>query len=108
MAEGKHPFPSRTRQLSPPAPMILAGQLVGKVGRRLVNIEEPSSLSEEGFLLAHHLTRPPSQMQEISSHSIPASRYREDRESLRAFTTFPSAHLSGSLCFANSSNFAPG
>ena len=23
IAEGKHPFPSRTRQLSPPAPMVL-------------------------------------------------------------------------------------
>ena len=33
-AEGSHPFPSRTRKLSPPAPTILTGQLVGKIGRR--------------------------------------------------------------------------
>ena len=30
---GKHPFPSRTRQLSPPGPMILRWQRRGKVGR---------------------------------------------------------------------------
>ena len=34
--------------------MILAGQLVGKVGRRLVNIRKPSSLSEEGFCMGTH------------------------------------------------------
>ena len=33
MAEGPHPFPFRTRQLSPPAPMVLPGQLGGRVGR---------------------------------------------------------------------------
>ena len=34
IAEGKHPVPSRTRKLSPPAPMVLPGQLGGRVGRR--------------------------------------------------------------------------
>ena len=34
IAEGKHPFPFRTRQLSPPALMILRGRPRGKVGRR--------------------------------------------------------------------------
>src|SRR4030042_1902072 len=34
MAQGKHPIPSRTRQLSPAASMILRGQLRGKVERR--------------------------------------------------------------------------
>jgi hypothetical protein len=34
MAEGKHPVPSRTRKLSPPAPMVLPGKLGGRVGRR--------------------------------------------------------------------------
>ena len=32
MAEGKHPFPYRTRQLSPPAPMVLRFTR-GRVGR---------------------------------------------------------------------------
>src|SRR5205814_1531121 len=31
---GSHPFPFRTRQLSLSSPMILRGQLCGKVGRR--------------------------------------------------------------------------
>src|SRR5579859_7356812 len=32
-AEGTHPFPSRTRSLSPPAPTILQGQPCGTIGR---------------------------------------------------------------------------
>ena len=34
MAEGIHAFPSRTRPLSPPAPMVLGPQGPGRVGRR--------------------------------------------------------------------------
>ena len=34
LAERSHPFPSRTRKLSSPAPKILGGQLPGKIGRR--------------------------------------------------------------------------
>ena len=36
MAAGKHPFPFRTRKLSPPAPMVLGGRPPGRVGRRRV------------------------------------------------------------------------
>src|ERR1700684_2753 len=32
IAEGSHPFPSRTRKLSPPAPMVLHGKPCGRVG----------------------------------------------------------------------------
>ena len=32
-AEGNHAFPSRTRPLSPPAPMVLGPQGPGRVGR---------------------------------------------------------------------------
>ena len=34
MAAGSHPFPFRTRKLRLPAPMVLGGQLPGRVGRR--------------------------------------------------------------------------
>ena len=34
MAEVTHPFPSRTRPLSPPAPLVLRWQLRGRVGGR--------------------------------------------------------------------------
>ena len=34
LAERLHPFPSRTRKLSSPAPKILRGQPFGKIGRR--------------------------------------------------------------------------
>src|SRR5262249_47699684 len=33
VAEGTHPFPSRTRSLSPPAPTILRGKPRGTIGR---------------------------------------------------------------------------
>jgi hypothetical protein len=33
VAGGKHPFPFRTRQLSPPAPMVLRAKVRGRVGR---------------------------------------------------------------------------
>ena len=50
MAAGKHPFPFRTRKLSPPAPMVLGGWPPGRVGRRrsysVKNPEENTS----GFL----------------------------------------------------------
>ncbi len=36
MAAGTHPFPFRTRQLRPPAPMVLGGIPPGRVGRRRV------------------------------------------------------------------------
>ena len=32
MSEGPHPFPSRTRKLSPLEPMVLHGRLCGRVG----------------------------------------------------------------------------
>ena len=34
IAAGSHPFPSRTRKLSLPAPMVLGGRPPGRVGRR--------------------------------------------------------------------------
>ena len=40
MAVGKHPFPYRTRQLSPPAPMVLGGEPPGRVGRRRDSLAE--------------------------------------------------------------------
>ncbi len=36
IAAGFHPFPSRTRQLSPPAPMVVGPQGPSRVGRRQI------------------------------------------------------------------------
>src|SRR5581483_148083 len=48
MAEGPHPFPFRTRPLSPPAPMIL--HTSGKVGCRRVKLQAaPISDDRRGF-----------------------------------------------------------
>src|SRR5256885_2815487 len=36
IAAESHPFPFRTRKLSPPAPMVLGGRPPGRVGRRRI------------------------------------------------------------------------
>src|SRR5256885_8520459 len=40
IAAESHPFPSRTRKLSPPAPMVLGGRPPGRVGRRRISQRE--------------------------------------------------------------------
>ena len=50
MAAGQHPFPFRTRQLSPPAPMVLGGRLPGRVGRRR-DISKRRALARAGARL---------------------------------------------------------
>ena len=47
--EGPHPFPFRTRPLSPPGPMVLPGQLGGRVGRRRVNLPKPVKETSPAF-----------------------------------------------------------
>src|SRR5690606_23048121 len=37
IAVGSHPFPFRTRKLSPPAPMVLGERSPGRVGRRRIS-----------------------------------------------------------------------
>ena len=57
MAEGSHPFPFRTRKLSPPAPMVLPSG--GRVGRR------------QAFFCAHRV----SCGYKKASHDDPWARY---------------------------------
>src|SRR5436309_10485590 len=40
IAAESHPFPFRTRKLSPPAPMVLGGRPPGRVGRRRIILNE--------------------------------------------------------------------
>ena len=42
LARGTHPFPSRTRKLSPSAPIVLHAQVCGRVGSRPVNSKNPT------------------------------------------------------------------
>src|SRR6188508_2879716 len=58
-AQGPHPFPSRTRPLSPAAPMVLRPRGRGRVGRRRHLLERPPLLSTGGFsfLSCTHLQR---------------------------------------------------
>ena len=51
IAERFHPFSFRTRQLSSPAPMVLHGQLCGRVGRRRFSLyKTPVSINvRRGF-----------------------------------------------------------
>ena len=52
IAKGSHPFPSRTRKLSPSAPMVLPGKLGGRVGRRRNFFQNPESKIDSGFLIS--------------------------------------------------------
>ena len=54
--ERSHPFPSRTRKLSSPGPMVLQGQLCGSVGR-CRGFEGPL-LTEWAFIFFGDLDRP--------------------------------------------------
>src|SRR5437763_3476253 len=56
---GSHPFPFRTRQLSLSSPMILRGQLCGKVGRRRDKIyERPLDKLQRPFFCEHRQRTP--------------------------------------------------
>ena len=48
IAAGSHPFPFRTRPLSPPAPKILGAKASGKIGRRQNKLDRPSVQSSGG------------------------------------------------------------
>src|SRR5262245_35471812 len=52
-AQGPHPFPFRTRQLSPAAPMVLPLRDGGRVGRRQPHLRSPgiTDLRASGFCL---------------------------------------------------------
>ena len=54
IAAGFHPFPYRTRQLSPPAPMVVGPQGPSRVGRRQNNMRKARliDLRSAGFLFA--------------------------------------------------------
>ncbi len=52
MAEGTHAYPSRTRPLRPPAPMILGVQTPGKVGRRQAS-DKGSSVQKMRWAFLH-------------------------------------------------------
>src|SRR5882672_3126649 len=69
---GSHPFPFRTRQLSLSSPMILRGQLCGKVGRRRDKFYERPSRKLEGlffFSSTEHARRARNQGAETSHPS---------------------------------------
>jgi hypothetical protein len=70
MAEGKHPFPSRTRQLSPPAPMVLWTTASWESRTRPGNYQHtggasidapPVSFAPEPFILGESLILPDTQ-----------------------------------------------
>src|ERR1700727_80369 len=47
IAVGFHPFPSRTRQLSPPAPMVVGPQGPSRVGRRQIIRPKSPPISDD-------------------------------------------------------------
>src|SRR6476660_1705874 len=54
LARGTHPFPSRTRKLSPSAPMVLHARVCGRVGSRPIKLKKPRS-KDRGFCVLLYL-----------------------------------------------------
>src|SRR5438309_11316453 len=52
IAAESHPFPFRTRKLSPPAPMVLGGKPPGRVGRRRIILNREEALSGASSLFS--------------------------------------------------------
>ena len=57
LARGSHPFPSRTRKLSPSAPMVLHAQVCGRVGRRPIKSRK-TPVERLGFFVLCLSVRP--------------------------------------------------
>ncbi len=58
MAAGTHPFPFRTRPLSPPAPMVLGDRSPGRVGRRRGSSIDERPPTEAGVVASAGRARP--------------------------------------------------
>ena len=88
MAAGTHPFPFRTRQLSPPAPMVLGGHSPGRVGRRRVHSKTMPARKRGGHRRVSHVSdgrqypSPPNDW--IHSVAERPRRRRERRQRRRA------------------------
>ena len=88
LAERPHPFPSRTRKLSSPAPKILRGQPFGKIGRR-----RDFCVSARLFVARVDVTRHDGTALSASRGPVPAILFVHDRRPSpnRSIRRFPSA-----------------
>src|SRR3984957_10440642 len=59
IARGKHPVPSRTRKLSPSAPMVLRGRPRGRVGHRRTFFPKKPVPPGTGFFALYRFHLPP-------------------------------------------------
>src|SRR5713101_668257 len=71
-----HPFPFRTRQLSSASPMILRGQLCGKVGRRRDNTKAVGLKPNGLFLFSAERTMIPRERISAGQWLAPWLRYQ--------------------------------
>jgi hypothetical protein len=98
MAAGKHPFPFRTRQLSPPAPMVLGGRPPGRVGRRRDFSRNPLRASARGGFVrsGHPITEDPRIGCDTAAYAAPAGG--SDRRGGRCRSRGPPRRRVGSAC----------
>ena len=81
MAAGKRPVPSRTRKLSPPAPMVLPGRSGGRVGR--------------GRTKCSHQAPEPFTVRGLTRSGVPRSTVRSPVASARAAELRPAPRRPG-------------
>src|ERR1043165_4747074 len=86
----KHPFPFRTRQLSSTSPMILRGQLCGKVGRRRDNMKGPRG-NLRAFFFSCNAIGPPANDSPSAHWPAPSPPQPSLRSYGRSFTPPPAA-----------------
>src|SRR6185295_14954748 len=85
IARGTHPFPSRTRQLSLSAPMVLHAQVCGRVGSRPVYITLEASQPGGFFCSDDHIWTSKSICRPSSRRGIFEARLVSFRETGRVY-----------------------
>src|SRR3954467_4420433 len=100
MGKGKHPVPSRTRKLSPSAPMVLQPRGCGRVGPRRTYFSQQGHPPPGMALLAfpdestpHGRVRVPHVEPRRRSHAV--APMEPIRETLEALTELESSHHEG-------------
>ena len=96
LAEGLHPFPSRTRKLSPPAPMVLRWQRRGRVGRRRIKIKKPRTFP--GLFCILPVFQHPGPIRSRTAHEDPGTGERTVQQSPRFHLPAKTSHSSAGIC----------
>src|SRR4051794_38307911 len=89
IAAESHPFPSRTRKLSLPAPMVLGGRPPGRVGRRRISLGEPPAHAQGALFVFTSPLWPPRASLPAFARKVHLVAEEEDRPAPRPRRSAP-------------------